>query len=193
MKNQRSYFLPEYKYKRLELTTEAEVRLMIQKARWFWLKALIAFLYLYGCRITEALNMQKRHIWTDGTYLIAQIGVLKRRREKKGPYESLPHLIHVNLNSPFIQDALVPYLMSISDSDLRLWRYSRQLVWRRLKELNQLTSPHLFRHDRLMKLALKGATEAELMDWAGWSDPRPAADYIRPTGRLAANMADKID
>jgi integrase len=57
---------------------------MIQKARRFWLKALIAFLYLYGCRITEALNMQKRHIWTDGTYLIAHDRRTETEKGKEG-------------------------------------------------------------------------------------------------------------
>jgi integrase len=166
---------------------------MIQKARWEWLKALIAFLYLYGCRITEALNLRKRNLTMENGYIIAEIGVLKRRDKQKGPYENMPHLIHISIKAPFVEKVLIPYLYTKTESDMKLFPYSRQLVWFRLKELNQLVCPHVFRHDRLMKLALKGATEAALMDWAGWSDSRPASTYIRATGRLAAQMADKVE
>jgi len=185
--------MPKYKFKRRELTTEAEVRDMIIRARWQWLKALIAFLYLFGCRVSEALNLYRKDVWVEGNYLVAKIGVLKRRRERRGPYENIPHLIHVSLNAPFVKEVLLPYLNKIDDPNRKLWGKSRQLVWLRLKELNPLISPHVFRHDRLMKLAMKGATEAQLMDWAGWSDPRPAGRYIRATGRLAAELADKVD
>jgi len=175
------------------MTSESEVRDMINRARWPWLKALIAFLYLYGCRISEALNLKRRNIWVDGRYLVAQIGVLKRRKEKKGPYENIPHLLRVHIDAPFVKDILLPYIQGIKNREAKIFPFSRQLAWLRMKELNQKISPHVFRHDRLMKLALKGATEAQLMDWAGWTDARPAGDYIRATGRLAAELADKID
>lgn len=185
--------MPAYKFKRKEITTETEIRKMIQAARWTWLKGIIAFLYLFGCRITEALNLKRYDVRVEEGYIIATIGVLKRRQEKKGPYASLPHLIHISVKSPFAQDVLIPYLNTVTQRESRLFPVSRQLVWLRLKQLNKLISPHIFRHDRLMKLALRGATEAELMDWAGWTDPRPAGNYIRVTGKLAAKLADKVD
>jgi len=185
--------MPKYKFKRTEITTEEEVRDMIQRAKEPWLKAIIAFLYVFGCRISEAIKIRRKDVWIEGNYLVARIGVLKRKKEKRGPYVNIPHLLHVNLNSPFVHDILLPYINSIEDRNERLFPRTRQLVWLRLKELNQLISPHVFRHDRLMKLALKGASEAQLMDWAGWSDPRPAQHYIRATGRLARQLADKVD
>ena len=106
---------------------------------------------------------------------------------------NIPHLLHVSLDAPFVRDVLLPYINSVEDRDAKLFPRTRQLIWLRLKELNPLISPHVFRHDRLMKLALKGASEAQLMDWAGWSDPRPAQHYIRATGRLARQLADKVD
>jgi integrase len=183
--------MPEYKFKRKDLTSLEEVRSMIARARWDWLKALIAFLYLYGCRISEALKLQRRNVWIEDEYLVAQIGVLKRR-SGKGPYENVPHLIHVSTDAPFVKDVIIPYLERIRDPDAKLFPRTRQLVWTRLKELNPLVSPHVFRHDRLMKLALAGASEAQLMDWAGWTDPRPAGNYIRSTGRLAQELAEKV-
>jgi integrase len=185
--------MPKYKFKRQEISTQSEIGFMIQNETREWLKALIAFLYLFGCRITEALNLKKRQVWVEEGYIVAQIGVLKRRNDTKGPYENMPHLIHVTVNAPFARTVLIPYLTSVTENEARLWPHCRQLVWLRLKGLNGLICPHVFRHDRLMKLALRGATEAELMDWAGWTDTRPAGSYIRATGRLAVKMADKID
>jgi len=185
--------MPKYKFQRKEISTEAEIRQMIDKANGPWLKALIAFLYLYGSRISEALNLRRSNIWIEEDNIVAQIGVLKRKQEKRGPYESMPHLIHVSVSSPFVKDILIPYLGGITDKNAKPFPYTRQLVWLRMKELNELISPHVFRHDRLMKLALRRATEAELMDWAGWTDTRPAGDYIRATGRLAEHLSDKVE
>lgn len=185
--------MPKYKNIRKETTTEIEIAEMIKEARWNWLKALIAFLYLVGCRITEALNLKRRNLWVDGNYLIAQIGVLKKKETQKGPYDITPHLIHINVNAPFVKTIILPYLETITDREERLFPYTRQLAWYRMKQLDPFISPHVFRHDRLMKLALKGGTEAQLTDWAGWADSRPASYYIRATGRLAAELADKVE
>lgn len=188
----RWYGMPKYKFKRTKETTIKEIRQAIILTKYPWLKALITFLYLYGCRITEALNLSGQDVWQEGNYIIAKIGVLKRRDKTKGPYENLPHLIHISIDAPLAKEYLLPYLNQ-TKKQTKLFPVSRQLVWLRLKELNQQISPHVFRHDRLMKLALKGASEAELMDWAGWTDSRPASNYIRATGRLAMNLANKID
>lgn len=185
--------MPKYKFTRKETTTVTEIQKAITLTKYQWLKALITFLFTYGCRITEALNLKRSDVWLEDTYIIAQIGVLKRRDKKQGPYENLPHLIHASINTPLVKENLLPYLLEQKSSDAKLFPISRQLVWLRLKEVNKKLSPHVFRHDRLMKLALKGATEAELMDWAGWTDSRPASNYIRATGRLAMNLADKIE
>jgi len=184
--------MPRYKFVREEITTIEELQDMIDKTRYEWLKSLLAFLYLFGCRVSEALQLRRRNLWIESPDLAARIGVLKRRERSKGPYQTVDHILRVNLKAPFISDYLLPYLEKLRPEQ-KVWSVSRQLVWLRMKEVNQQCSPHVFRHDRLMKLAQKGATEAELMDWAGWSDPRPAGDYIRATGRLAARLADKVD
>ena len=185
--------MPTYKFKRKDTSTIQEIEHMINLTKYPWVKALIVFLFLYGCRITEALNLQTSDVWIENEYIVAKIGVLKRRNQKSGPYENLPHLVHININAPLAKLHLLPYLISTKNTQARLFPVSRQLAWIRIKEVNQQISPHVFRHDRLMKLAIKGASEAELMDWAGWTDSRPASSYIRATGRLAMNLADKVE
>ena len=111
-----------------------------------------------GCRISEAHTLRKRKVWTDERSLVLEIGVLKRRDTRKGPYENVPHLIHVSLNSPFVKEYILPYLEVIQDRDRKLFPRTRQAVWYKLKKLMADISPHVFRHDRLMKLAMRGAT-----------------------------------
>lgn len=185
--------MPAYKFTRKEPTTVNEVERTILLTKSPWLKAIIVFLFLYGCRITEALHLERRKVRVEDGYIIAEIGVLKRREKQKGPYGILPHLVHVSVNSPLAKEHLIPYLSTVTNPDAKLFPVSRQLVWLRLKEANSKISPHVFRHDRLMKLALRGATESELVDWAGWTDSRSASNYIRATGRLAKNLADKVE
>lgn len=184
--------MPIYKFRRTEETTHAEILEIIQATPKPWLKGLAAFLYLYGCRVSEALNLTPNDVFIEGKYLIARIGVLKRRKKTNAPYADISHLIHVPLTAPFVKEYLLPYLASRGNQAL-LFNVSRQAVWESLKELNPNISPHIFRHDRLMKLALKGASESELKDFAGWTDTRPASNYIRSTGRLALNLANKIE
>ncbi|MEM4204170.1 MAG: site-specific integrase [Candidatus Methanomethylicaceae archaeon] len=185
--------MPKYKFRRDRLTTKEEVESMIKRAKWPWLKALVAFLYLYGCRVSEALAVKGEDVWVEGGDLCAKIPVLKRReRAKNGPYVGLTHILRVSVNSPFVKDVVLPYLSRVKP-DGRLFPKSRQLVWMRLKELNERISPHVFRHDRLTKLAMKRPDPFMLKDWAGWSDIRPAEYYIEMVGYRAAEMKDKID
>ena len=184
--------MPTYKFKRQEEATYKEILTMILMSKEPRVKALISFLYLYGCRITEALNLHNYNITITDSHIISRIGVLKRRGHSGGPYESMPHLLSVRLDAPFVQEYLLPYQKQLG-KDSKVFPFSRQLAWLRIKKVNPLYSPHVFRHDRIMKLALKGASEAELMDWAGWTDIRPASNYVRATGRLAIHLTDKIE
>jgi len=190
--------MPQYKFKRdpANLVSVEEAGRMIKSAKHDWLKALISFLYLFGCRISEALEVRRGDFWIENNYLAVRMKILKKRKKKKssGPYgDGDFHILRVSLDAPFVKKILIPYLKKIKNRESRVFPVSRQLAWRKMKDLNPNISPHIFRHDRLLKFALKGATGVELMDWAGWSDMRPARNYLLKAGRLAANLADKVD
>ena len=186
--------MPKYKFQREETTGKEEVNKLIKVTTLEWLQALISLLYLFGCRITEATQLKGSDVWIENHDLCAKIGVLKRREKAKGPYGNLPHILRVQLSkeNEVFWNLIHSYVEKNKESQ-RLFPYTRQLVWLRLKEINKMISPHVFRHDRLMKLALKGASESVLQDWAGWTDTRPASAYIRATGRLAAQYKDKVE
>ena len=180
-----------YKFTRTEPTTVEEIGLMVRRAKGLWLKGAIAFLYVFGCRVSELLALRRSHFRWDNEYLHVSIPILKQRRTQ-GPYSSTRHELRVKRDTPFVNDILIPYVEKF-EPDKMLWPTTRQRVWRKMKKLNKNLSPHVLRHDRLMKLALKGATVPQLMDWAGWSDPRPASAYIRQTGRLASQLSDLVE
>lgn len=181
--------MPIYKYKRKTYLSKSEVATMIYNAHEPWLKSLIAFLYLFGARITEALRLVPEDFKFEGNNLFVRIGILKRHSDK-GPIEPA-HILKISREAPFME-LLSQYVLAKRPGE-KVWRQHRGHVWRKIKQLNAKCSPHFFRHSRIFHLAELGATEADLMDWAGWSDPRPAGRYIKATGRLAHKYSDRID
>jgi len=176
--------LPKYKFKRDKLTSLEEVREMIKKAEEPWLKAIIAFLYVFGCRISEALELRVGdvHILKEGKNLILEVELpyLKKKDKPEGPYEKL-HILRANINeTPILTPFLKYYLNIRKNAELyeRVFPYSRKTVWKKMKNLNENISPHVFRHDRLTKLAIKYADPFLLKYWAGWEDLRPAQNYV---------------
>ncbi len=180
--------MPRYTYRRKNYLSKSEVAAMISHAEEAWLKSLIAFLYLYGVRITEALRLVRSDFTYDSQYLHVHIGILKRQSDT-GPIEP-SHILRISRDSPFMK-LLFDYVLS-KRAEQKVWKQHRGHVWRKIKKLNNECSPHFFRHSRLFHLAQIGATEADLMDWAGWSDPRPAGKYIKATGKLASAFSNRI-
>lgn len=181
--------MPNYKFKREDLTSKKEIEEILAKSDEPWFRALIAILYLYGCRVSEALKLKRKDIWFDGEFLVLSIPLLKKRKKTK-VYEDR-HVLKIYKNAPFIGEVL-KYLDG-KDPEALLFPFTRQWVWAKIKERKKDVSPHIFRHDRLTKLAMMGASEYVLVDWAGWADSRPAQSYVRKTGRMAAQFADKIE
>jgi len=94
-------------------------------------------------------------------------------------------------------DIILSYLDS-PGSDLRrfkgnrIWPYSRGWAWKRITDLNKNISPHIFRHNRLTRLAQNEATAFQIQSFAGHSDLRPASAYIQISGVMTLRMAQKI-
>src|SRR4029077_8306387 len=80
--------MPRYTFKRDSEINEVEARAMINKAEPQGVKALIAFIYLYGCRIAEAVGkkpfddipgMKLKDFELTEKQLIAKIAIEKKR------------------------------------------------------------------------------------------------------------------
>jgi len=153
--------------------------------------SLVAFLYLSGCRITEALMMRKDDIWEDEDgRIIFRINVLKSKSIGK-------HTIKVSKFAPFMD--IVLEWNSKRNPGERVWVLSsnmnsaRVIAHRQIKRLNNRVYPHLFRHTRLTRLAEKGATPLQLQIWAGWKSISPADVYVRRSTKMVESLADKVD
>lgn len=190
--------VPKYKYERDDYVDREEIERMIDGASELGFKALLAFLYLYGCRISEALKMYPRDIYLKwGKWLYAEIPLSKKRKAHKSPIKP-KHTLRVSVRQEKFKPLILPLLKHLTDRRRShyqepLWDMTRVTVWRKIKDLNPNLSSHFLRHNRLHDLAVKGASAFELQDWAGWADARPAANYIAVTGELASHFSEKID
>jgi len=154
-------------------------------------KALIGFLYLFGCRISEALQVKTDDLWVDeNNRLNARIMVLKNKQLGR-------HVLKISMNSPFV-DIILSYKAQKQAGEL-MWNFSQNLksarviAHRKIKKLNERAYPHLFRHTRLTKLAERGASPIQIQIWAGWSDITPADVYVRKSAQMIEDLADKIE
>jgi len=182
-----------YKFTRDRWEVEQpEMAAMLGRMDKQWIRSLTVFLYLVGCRISEALALRRRDFWMDEGQLVVKVPILKKRQKEQTAYGPSAHLMHIGLGSPFMKDVLLPYLDGIKDPDARVWTYGRTWSWHNIKKANPNISPHIFRHSRLTQLALLGADDLTLQDWAGWADTRPASSYVHAAGRLARKFADRI-
>jgi len=182
------FSMPIYKFSRENYLTEEEVKKMIERAD-EWLKSLMACLYIFGMRISEALSLTAQSFWIEGSYLNVKIPLKKKRKDTSPIVPS--HVLRVNVETTPFAKLLLSHIQSKRPRE-KLWPYHKGHVWRKIKQLNKNCSPHFFRHSRLFHLAEQGASESALQDWAGWADPRPASRYVKGTGRLASQYADKV-
>lgn len=189
--------MPRYSYKRRSYLGRDEVLSMVDSAKHLWLKALICLLYLYGMRISEALRLKPSDFRVEYHKWLACRVELAKKRKASGPVDPT-HVLRVNFKKESLSPFILPLVKYVADRKQRfprepLWTFDRTTLWKKLKELNPNCSPHFFRHNRLYKLAEKGATAAVLRDWAGWADLRPASNYIEASGQLARKYADEIE
>ena len=154
------------------------------------LRSLMAFLYLYGVRIGEALRMTKPDFKILKRGLTATIHIEKKRQT--GPILNRhPLTVYSSPTNLYFMEVILTQLGMVSEG--KIWHMNRRTVWRKIHRLNPQCSPHIFRHTRNRRLVDKGADALVLMDWNGWSDTRPAANYLGLSGNTAKRFSSKID
>lgn len=159
---------------------------MIRRAGKLRDKAFIAFLYMAAARVSEVVRIiSRKHFKVEDEYLLVKIPTLKNRREA---YRIIP----MPLKNKYTR--LIRRYLEECEEDV-LWGFSRQYALKLLKKLGgEDVFPHLFRHTRLTQLVEYGdMNEFELTAYAGWTDPRPAKDYIHLKWRPLAVKVRKAD
>ena len=138
-------------------------------------RALFAIIYLTGCRITEALCIQKRDI-----KLIEKNGkkimlvTLLNEKNKQRKIKKIP--INIEKEYPLVK-AFLEYVDKVEGEDVfgnLTKRYAYKIIRKHIG-----INPHFIRHIRLTHLITEfDFNEEELRIFAGWTDTRPARNYI---------------
>lgn len=182
-----------------EVISPDEMKNIITKCDSARTRSLMAFMYLLGCRVSEALRLKKDKIWFDNEAMYAKVFVLKRNKTRADGTKkdsSFEHTVKISLNAPFV-DVIREYWDKVLPEQ-KIWIYSanpnsnRVIAWCEMKKVSPKIWPHLFRHTRMTRLAEQGATEMQLMTWAGWSDARPAKDYVSRSSTLIEELGKKL-
>lgn len=188
--------MPRYKIQRTTIISGAETKQMIDDTPTLRDKAMIAVLYLYGCRPTELRTLTREDFYIDGEKLWLRIHTAKTRM-KKG---SSPILRSKRNIFAFLKDNFTTVILDyikICPYGEKIFVYgnsektSNSNMDRILKSTNPNCCAYVFRHTRNTILAEEGATESQLMGWNGWRDGRPAGNYVKGTKRLVENIPNR--
>jgi len=143
-------------------------------------RALVAFLYLTGARISEVVRQIKKYQLEikdlDGTqYLvIANVNCLKRKEGNEAK-RNIP--INIDKEMSFLK-YIFEWVDELAEEEC-IFPISRQTAHNILIRMDENMWPHLMRHLRLTHLTTDyGFSAGELKNLTGWSNTSPADSYI---------------
>ena len=146
-------------------------------------------MYESGCRITEFLNIQIKHVVFDDYGCVISV------KGKEGP--------RIVSSTPYLSMWLEAHPL-LEDKEAYVWiskRRTRLSYWRVVKIIEHLANesgikkpvnPHSFRHARATHLA-NLLTEAQMKEYFGWTQSsKMASVYVHLSGRDVDNAILKI-
>jgi len=161
--------------------------------------------YLYGCRIGEALNLDKNHlkINNDSYGRKVLVATILTEKNRINPLRRIPAILAGETLNPFQQEEtkIAEHIHEHQEtSEKKLFpNITRQKAYNHFSEqkievmalqtepntkmirIPQFKiNPHFLRHCRLTHLREQYHYDSgDLMQYAGWTDTRPAAIYIQ--------------
>lgn len=129
--------------------------------------SLLAFLWKAGSRISEAVEVQRDNIKTDGDFLYVTVRQKKDRGAKANP-TVLPFKRYDEMEKDYMNRLIIKQAKRTAFGK-RVWDFNRITAWKYVTKLNQSIYPHSFRHSRATILADRGASDSQLRRWFGWS------------------------
>lgn len=143
-------------------------------------RALISFLYLTGARISEVVRsiklyqIEKQDFQGKNFIVIHNVQCLKR---KKGNEAKRNIAINWEKENDFIK-IMAQYFKTLPNDGF-IFDISRQHAYNIIRKFEDNLFPHYFRHLRLSHLTtLYGFNSAELRQYTGWTDDKPASNYV---------------
>lgn len=144
-------------------------------------RALIALLYVTGCRPIEALKLCRKDVDLVvaenefGQFCTVKLYTAKQQHVKG--FNIAERRLKLFLDYPFIHYFL-DYADAHTNPDAFLFPISRQKVHSWVyKYSGKLLCPYNFRHNRAYRMKQGGAMDEELYSWFGWRDSRSSSPY----------------
>lgn len=166
------------------VVNEKEVLDMLKACKNVKEKAVISFLWLTGCRVSEALAITTNDIELSPWLLTIKLPTLKKKRKADQEFKITYRILKFKRNdinpNPFIE-SFITYYKSIKEglifpmSDRTIERIVNRVS---KKALGRILAPHHIRHSRLTYLAEKGYPIHFLQYFKGASDIKSVAPYL---------------
>ena len=153
----------------------AEIKNMISTAQTIQLRALLSIAYGCGVRVSELNQIEGRNIKRtidkkNRKILRINSPTLKNRRD----HNRFIPIYHEDEN--WLIEPILEYKEGIPGV---LFPFHCATIWRWLKKETGI-NPHGFRKIRLTHVVIEFAfSDQQLVRFAGWTDSRPAKDYVK--------------
>lgn len=157
--------------------------------------SLVAFLWLAGCRISEALAVKREDVKMDEDYVYVTITPLKQlTKTKEGTKKRLIPVSLVFPRRKTIFTRLIIRQALATEMGHSLWDMVRETAWRHIVALNPKVYPHIFRHSRATHLADKGIGDDQMKRWMGWSPKsNMPSTYIRYSKLQMSKIGEMLE
>lgn len=186
--------MPKPKHAGRDIMTFEEAKSIIDQCKKLKFKALFAMLYLTGARISE-LTKSYETKYDKKTKKSVRIGKregIKRENivyDEEDIYITIPirkkrsavirhtRTLVMSKKSPFVP-IILEYIKDMKPEDV-LFPFTREYATQVFSKLDQKAWLHLYRHTRLTRLSMIGASPEELRNWAGHGDYRYLDRYLQ--------------
>jgi len=145
-------------------------------------KSFLAFLYWFGTRKSEALELVKEDFEIgDG---ILRVNAEAKKRGERPPLE-------IPLDLPLVE--CIIERVKKTRKNRRVWNVSSTTAWRIVKRISEKLYPHFFRLNRASHFLENPETStAEMMTWFGWRSTKTVDKYVGYSRRHILAMSSRL-
>lgn len=140
-------------------------------------RALYAFLWLTGARISEALEVRPRDIEVIEKYGIKLIRIRLFTLKQRGIKKLRPRYWFIDPQTDGdVWEPVQEYLMGVIDPSAKVWYISRRSGYKHARRLFDERT-HAFRHSWTMEQARRNVSAFVVQDGGGWADASILSKY----------------
>lgn len=150
-------------------------------------KSFLAFLYWFGVRRSEALELVKEDFQIkDGLLMVNCPAKKGGQREALEAPTDLPHV-------KLIIEQVQKTRRTLANPTRRVWNISGPTAWRIVKRVMPKHYPHYFRLNRATRfLEDETTTLPEMMAWFGWKAAKTVDPYIGYSRRHIRKQRERL-